>query len=393
MAELRCPLAESFSLTRGGPFHRLLVRLGQREGERERVVHRAVFATALTWLPLLALSLAQGVAFGTRVELTLLRDFSVSLRFLVALPILILAESRIDRRWRQLVLEFLRCRLVDAAELPAFEAVIEKITRLRDRVLPEAVLAVVAFLPSLFVTRIELLSVSNWHSLGPGGSDVSLAGWWFNLVSTPVFRFLLLRWVWRMLLWTTFLWRVSRLKLRLVATHTDMAAGLGFLTEGQRTFAPIVFAGGTVLAGQVANAIAYEGATLASVQWHMIAYGVLALLVLVAPLLAVTPVLIEVKKTALFDYGALVAHHAQSFDAKWIRGDGAADASILGSPDASSLADLGGSFTVVREMSVVPIDKPTLISLALAAALPMLPVVIFATPANELIGDLIKMLG
>ena len=43
-------------------------------------------------------------------------------------------------------------------------------------------------------------------------------------------------------------------------------------------------------------------------------------------------------------------------------------------------------------MSVVPIDKPTLISLALAAALPMLPVVVFATPTNELIGAVIKML-
>ena len=30
MAELHCPLAETFSLTDGGPFDRLLVRLGQQ---------------------------------------------------------------------------------------------------------------------------------------------------------------------------------------------------------------------------------------------------------------------------------------------------------------------------------------------------------------------------
>ncbi|HXJ78745.1 MAG TPA: hypothetical protein VMS64_08710 [Candidatus Methylomirabilis sp.] len=391
--ELQCPPAESFSLTGGGPFDRLLVRLGQKGGGRDRVIRRAVFAVALTWLPLLTLSLAQGVAFGPRVEIAFLRDIAVNLRFLVALPILILAESRIDRRWRQLVLEFLRTRLVSPAELPAFAAVIDGVTRLRDRVLPEAVLAVVAFLPSLFVAWMELLSVSSWHSVGAGGSEVSLAGWWFNLVSTPVFRFLLLRWAWRMLLWTLFLWRVSRLGLQLVATHADRAAGLGFLSEGQRTFTPIVFAGGVVVAGQVGNAIAYEGATLSAVQSHMIAYGVLALLVLVAPLLAVAPVLVEVKKRALFEYGALLTNHAQSFDAKWIRGDRSPNEVILGSPDASSLADLGSSFTVVREMGVVPIDRRTLIVLALAAALPMLPVVIFATPANELIGAVIKMLG
>lgn len=48
---------------------------------------------------------------------------------------------------------------------------------------------------------------------------------------------------------------------------------------------------------------------------------------------------------------------------------------------------------MVREMGVVPIDKATLISLALAAALPLLPVLIFTTPADELIGAVIKMLG
>jgi len=393
MSEPRCPPAENFSLTRGGPFHRLLVRLGQTGDERHRVVQRAVGAAVLTWLPLLVLTLAQGTAFGARVELTLLRDFSANLRFLVALPILILAESRIDRRWRQLVLEFLRCRLVSASDLPAFEAVIERIMRQRDRVLPEAVLAVIALLPSLFVARIELLTVSNWHALAGSGGDVSPAGWWFSLVSSPIFRFLLLRWAWRMLLWTTFLWRVCRLELRLVATHTDMAAGLGFLSEGQRTFSPVVFAGGTVIAGQVGNAIAYEGATLSSVQYHMIAYGVLAIFILVAPLLAVAPRLINLRKCALLEYGALVTSHAQLFDDKWIRGNHAPDEVLLGNADASSLADLGGSFSVVRQMQVVPIDKRTLVSLAVAAALPMLPVVVFATPANELVGAVIKMLG
>jgi hypothetical protein len=65
---------------------------------------------------------------------------------------------------------------------------------------------------------------------------------------------------------------------------------------------------------------------------------------------------------------------------------------FLGNPDASSLADLGAGFAVVRDMSVVPIDRRTLVALALAAALPMLPIVVFATPANDL-GAVLKMLG
>ncbi len=112
MAIPQSAVAESFSITRGGPFRRLLVFITRVEPERERVIHRAVFAAALAWLPLLLLSLAQGLAFGHYVKITFLRDFAVNVRFLLALPIFILAESRIDQRRRALVLEFLRSGLV-----------------------------------------------------------------------------------------------------------------------------------------------------------------------------------------------------------------------------------------------------------------------------------------
>ena len=66
----------------------------------------------------------------------------------------------------------------------------------------------------------------------------------------------------------------------------------------------------------------------------------------------VAPLLIDVKKRALFEYGALVTDHPQRFDAKWIRGDRPPGEVILGNPDPSSLADLGSAFAVVRDMSI-----------------------------------------
>jgi hypothetical protein len=387
-------VAENFSLTRGGPLHWLQVRLGWSGTERERVVRRALLTTLLTWLPLFIFSLIQGLAYGKQVRIPFLLDFAVNVRFLVALPILILAESRIDQKWRTLVLQFLRSGLVNEAELPSFEAVIEKITRLRDRLLPEAVMLLLSYIPASGSASSELLmSGSNWHSLGTASGALTLAGWWFRLISQPFFRFILLRWMWRMFLWALFLWRVSRLKLRLVATHTDMAAGLGFLAEGQRVFSPIVFAGGAVIAGQIGNAIAYEGATLSSTKWAMIAYGVLAVLFLVAPLLVVVPVLLRTKRKALLEYGDLVTHHDLLFDCKWIHGQHAPGEVILGHHDASSLADLGSAFTVVREMHIAPIDKPTLVVLAVAAALPMAPLIFIATPTDELVRAVLKMLA
>lgn len=392
MAQTRSSIAEDFSITKGGPLHWLLVRLRHAGDDRKLVVRRALAAVVIGWLPLLLLSVLQGLAWSRQIDIPFLRDLAVNVRFLVAVPILIVAESRIDRRWRSLVLEFLRSGLVDEKTLPAFEAVLKRTIRWRDRILPEALLAFVAIFLSITFLKTELLmtGTSNWHSLGSG--TVSAAGHWFAYVSTPIFRFLLLRWLWRMFLWASFLWSVSRIGLFLVATHADLAGGLGFLSEGQKAFSPIVFAGGAVIAAEVGNAIAYQGATLSSTKFLMIAYGVLAILFLIVPLLVVLPILLKVKRKGLLEYGAQVTIHNQLFEQKWIQEERAANETLLGNPDASSLADLGSSFTVVRQMRLVPIDKPTLIALAVSAALPMIPVILYATPTPELI-RMLKMLG
>jgi hypothetical protein len=391
MSGIHSSTAENFSLTRGGPFYRLQVRYGRAQNDRARVIRRTLFAIAGTWLPLLVLSLIQGLAYGKNVRITFLRDFAVNARFLIAMPILILAESKIDRQWRLLVVHFLKSGLIQEAELPSFEGVLQGITRLRDSSSPEVIIVVVAYSTFLFSSHTELLmgNVSNWHTIGSG---LSLAGWWFDLISTPFFRFLGLRWMWRLCLWTLFLWRSSRLKVRLVATHTDMAAGLGFLSAGQKRFSPIVFAGGAVIASQVGNAIAYEGATLSGMKFALISYAVLATLFLVAPLLVTTPVLLRTKRQALLEYGALVTKHNQQFADKWIEDHASQDETILGNPDASSLIDLGSSYQVVQDMKPVPINKSTFINLVAAAALPMVPLVILVTPADELVRAVLKML-
>lgn len=151
--------------------------------------------------------------------------------------------------------------------------------------------------------------------------------------------------------------------------------------------------GRAVIAAQVGNAIVYEGRTLSSLKGPMIAYGVLAIILLIVPLLVVTPVLYKLKKKALLEFGPLVTNHDQLFDTKWIHREHPQDEVILGNPDASSLVDLGSSFTVIREMGIVPIDKPTLVTLAMAAALPVVPLVLLVTPADELLRAVLKMLG
>jgi len=391
---LRSSLAENFSVIRGGPTYQLQVRLGMAGEERLGVALRTLGLVLVCWLPLLILSLTQGLAYSRSLQIPFLRDFAVNVRFLVSLPILVLAELGIDRRLRAIVIHFVDSGLVKAADLPSFEAGLKKVMRLRDRILPELTILAFAFLQSVPARHGEVLmaGVSNWHFVGTAtGETVSLAGTWFATISTPIFRFLLWRWLWRIFLWTFFLWRVSRVKLQLVPTHPDQSAGLGFLSEGQRRLAPIVFAGGAVIAGQVANAITYQGATLSGLKFVMISYAVMALLSLVAPLLLMSPKLFKVKRQGILDYGALANAYTQSFDDKWVHGKQQGEP-LLGSSDIQSLADLSNSFAIVRDMRPVPVNKNTLIALALAAALPLLPVIFLVSPADELVRAVLKML-
>jgi hypothetical protein len=395
MRKVNSTLVEHFSLTQGGLLHRVLDRLGQAKYDGRHVVVRPLLVILVTWLPLFILSVAQGVAYGPQIQIPFLNDFAVNTRFLVALPILLLAGSAVDGTWHSIVGQFLSSGLVSENELPSFEAVIAKVNRLRDSVLPELVILVLAFVPSIFALKTAALmsGVTNWHVIGWGSTETSLAGRWFDVISMPIFRVVLLRWIWRMLLWTWFLWRASRTNLYLVATHADRAAGLGFVTGGQKAYVPIVFAGGAVVAAQVGNAIAYEGQTLSAMKFPMIAYGVLAILLLVAPLVVLGPLLRKVKRKALREYSDLVTMHNQLFETKWIRDKHSHDDVILGNPDASSLIDLGDSFTVIRGMGIIPINKQTLVSLAAAAVLPMLPVILLVVPIKNVLQTVLKMLG
>lgn len=99
----------AFSLEAGGPFYRLQVALGFFKPSASR---RAVLSTLLTWFPLLVLSAAQGMATGDAVRVPFLKDFAAYARFLVAIPLLIVAEALIGREMAAVVAHFGRSGLV-----------------------------------------------------------------------------------------------------------------------------------------------------------------------------------------------------------------------------------------------------------------------------------------
>ena len=254
-AEPLSPEPPDFSLILGGPLFQLL-RRAHLSGDAADLVWRRVIALALiTWLPLLALSIAEGHAWGDSVKVPFLLDVDVHARFLLALPLLIVAELVVHQRMRLVVGTFVKRGLVPDEARGRFDAAIAAAMRLRNSVLAEVLLiALVYGLGVLFIwRRNSAMDLPTWYGMTVTGKlQPTLAGWWFGCVSLPLIQFILLRWYFRLLIWTRFLWQVSRIDLRLVAIHPDRAGGLGFLSTVTYAFAPL-------LAGQGVTASRRDG--------------------------------------------------------------------------------------------------------------------------------------
>ena len=387
-AEPLSPEPPDFSLILGGPLFQLL-RRAHLCGDVAELLWRRVIALALiTWLPLLALSIAEGHAWGASVKVPFLLDVDVHARFLLALPLLIVAELVVHQRMRLVVGTFVKRGLLPSEARGRFDAAIAAAMRLRNSVLAEVLLiAVVYGLGVLFIWRRHAaMDLPTWYGMTVTGKlQPTLAGWWLGCVSLPLMQFILLRWYFRLLIWTRFLWQVSRIDLRLVAIHPDRAGGLGFLSTITYAFAPLLAGQGVMFAGVMANKIFYAGAKLTDFKIELLALVIMMLFFVLAPLLVFTPRLARTKRMGLAEYGGLAQRYVREFDEKWLRGGALADEPLVGSADLQSLADLGNSFEIVKGMKPVPFGKETLLQLAVISLAPVAPLVLTMIPLGELL--------
>lgn len=389
MNEADPSVVNNFSLVIGGPFYRFLARLHLAEPEPNLYV-RTVVLILLTWLPLLALSQAQGTLFGNRVYLPLLHDFAVWSRLLGSLPLFVIAEIVIDPWIRRVVRTFSSSGIVRDADTQAFHSAIVRIERLRDSGVAELILAIVAFVPLFLAFDYEWVSSASsaWH--GSISAGLSPAGWWFASVSSPIFRFILFRWLWRYTLWCALLYKIMRLKLNLRPGHPDRLGGLGFVSSAQQHFGILFTALGLSVAGQYMTAITYFHMNLKDTRIPMLAFVLSALLVILGPLVVLSPRLALARRSGLARYSQAARRLTESFESKWIDGT-AVHESMMGNPDPSSMIDFNSTFDIVDGMKIIPVSKRIAISVAAQAAGPMALVWLFTTPVEQLIRDVLKM--
>jgi len=386
---------QDFSLVLGGPLFQLLCRSHLSGNALELWRQRIVVITLIAWLPLLILSALQGQAWGRGAVVPFLLDVEAQVRFLIALPLLIVAELVVHQRMRLVVRQFLERDLIPKNALPYFDAAIKSAFRLRNSLIAEILLIGFVYIVGvlLFWRHYVALATATWYAVPiPDGIEFSLAGIWYGYVSLPVYQFLLVRWYYRLFIWMRFLWHVSRIELALVPTHPDRVGGLGFLSNTVYAFMPLALAHGAMLAGPIANRIFYLGAALPEFKVEIAVVVIFLLLLVFGPLLLFSPQLAQAKRTGNREYGALAARYVREFDAKWVRGGASADEPLVGSGDIQSLADLANSFEVVRTMQFAPITKDAFLRLVAATVIPVVPLALTMMPLEELLRKLLDII-
>jgi hypothetical protein len=380
-----------FSLVLGGPLYRML-RRSHLAGSGPQLLRRlAAISIFLSWVPLAILSLAQGRFLGG-TGLSFVSDIETHVRFLLCLPVLLLAEVYVRRRIGPILENFVERQVVTADELPKFYAAMNSATRIHNSVVAEIALFILVFTAGAWIWRLRIVpGVATWYAYSQGGQlHSTMAGYWLAFVSVPLFQFILLRWYIRYLIWFWFMLRVSHLRLHLPALHPDGAGGLGFLGKTSLGFSALLFAHSALLAGQIASRILYHGEKLFASELTIVGYVVFSIAAAAAPLLSFTPQLLRAKHRGLAKYGSFASSYVLDFDRKWLQ-EKATDEPALGSGDIQSLADLGNSFAVARAMRLVPIATDDIVLLFVLTTVPFVPLLLTIMPLDKLVEEAIKL--
>lgn len=370
----------------GGPLYKIQRVAGLLRVDKPNVLRRALLAVLICWLPLAVMTALPG-----HDSKSFWFDFGAHARYLVVVPLLIIAEGVCIPRISALACHFPETGIVTAADQHTFKDIIRSTQRLMNMLWVEIAVIALAY---LFIAAIyderPFDEVPAWIIFGSSGT-LSHAGWWGVLVSLPILLCLLLSWLWRLCLWVRFLYLVSRLKLRLIPVHPDGAAGLGFVGYSSQAFSILAVAFGALVAGAIANSI-YAGASLSSYHFLVLLFVLGVVLVFNLPHFVFLGQMLQAWRRGTLQYGGLADRFGLEFERKWLHDKAIRQESMMDRPDFSSATDLYQIVDRVYAMWLIPVHPKSVIMLAIAALIPFIPVALMALPFDVLVEKIAGLL-
>ena len=203
---------------------------------QDNTVRLGLFIGLFLWLVMVVLALIGG-AGGPLFSLSLI---GAHVRLLLVIPLMFISETVLDPRQAAFAGGLVRRGIVQEHQLAELDRIVTRVGRLKDSWLLEVICLAAALFLSFGAKWMDGAGVSADFIPGEARGGGVWAAWWYWAVCLTVFRFLLMRALSRIILWTYFLWRVSRLDLRLFAVHPDCVAGLGNLMLAQMQYLPLL---------------------------------------------------------------------------------------------------------------------------------------------------------
>lgn len=361
-------IAIALTIGEGGPLRRLEARC-----HLTRARSQILAALLLAWVPLTVLGYATELVTGQFVPL--LHDGTLHVRLLVAVPVLVFLDHVFPLECRRVIKHFLDCDLIEPADRPRFDRTLHRTARLSDWWLPETSLAALAL----------LLGVATLRAFTPDGSlvlrsDLTATDWWYALVSLPLFEFLLLRSLWRWLIWVRFLIGVSRIKLALDPTHPDRHSGLAFLRMPSLTYcAALLFAISAVMSAQWSAR--FQFVSMSSFVPLLLVFAVVATLLAFGPLMLFVIQVFRARRDGLLEVAGLAARNGRWFRQRWTESAGG---EVITSTDAEGLAAVAMTYRdSVKATRLWPFEKRDLVVVLAAVLLPVVPSMLVRIPHEE----------
>jgi hypothetical protein len=147
-----------------------------------------------------------------------------------------------------------------------------------------------------------------------------------------------------------------------------------------------------MLAGLLASRVLYRGESVMLFKLQIAGFIGFFVFAILCPLLIFTPKMAQARRKGLAEYGLLTQRYVESFGGKWVLRDSSTPEELLGAADIQSLADLGNSYGLVRDMRPVPFGLDDVSRLAAATAAPLVPLLLTIFSPEELLMRIIKVL-
>ncbi|HEY4340028.1 MAG TPA: hypothetical protein VGM97_08790 [Steroidobacteraceae bacterium] len=351
-----------FSLFDGDRLNRLFAVLHAPQDGRFCILKRCAIVVMLTWVPVAVLAVCNGLFGGGMVTTNFFADFAAHAQFLIAMPLFMLAEPIAEVSTRTADRQFIDCGIIRAQDMQKLHGVHVMIRRLRLSVWPEIAFVAIAYALSLaiLVPEFSTQPLPTWHVKDyTHWRTLTAAGAWEFLIALPVLNYTWLRFVWKIVMWTVYLKRVSRLRLELHPAHPDLTGGIGFISATQGRFAVFILAYGI---SNIAATVGYEIAILhydlsAMPVWGpLVGFAIIAPLLFTLPLLMFTAQLYRSKQRALSLYRERVTEHSRVVEKRWLERSRGAESAVEEVRELTELSALGTMFTRIETMRVVPFD-------------------------------------